>query len=156
MLNFGSLFGGDYAITGGFFICSQLPALTWFYQDMATAEVAATINSILPQFNSLPSAIQPAFTSLLVALTLLSVFFFGLLLDLIGSLYVIWELRLFRAHLERNRTWLTEVVDLKFHEYVRDDFINILSGVPADSTVSALFTGMLFGRKVRGKDHLNP
>ena len=116
------------------------------YPDI-TADLAVLSESITARINSLPSAAQPAFTSLLVALTLLSVFFFGLLLDVIGSLYVILELRIFRIHLERNRAWLNKFVDSRFQEYAREDYANILSVVSADSISKSFFRGFLWWKR---------
>jgi hypothetical protein len=54
------------------------------------------------------------------------VFFVGLLLDLLGSYFVIWELGRFKNYLKANEEWLTTVVN-KHKLFVRDDFDRILT-----------------------------
>jgi hypothetical protein len=130
MLKVGSVFVGDYAITGGLFICAQLLVLIWAYPNSTITELWTFSESLSDQLNDLPSPVQPAFTSLLVALTLLSVFFFGFLFDIIGSLLAGWETGIFAIHIKRNRTWVTNLVDSKFKEYASKDLPNVLSAYP--------------------------
>src|SRR5262249_49142757 len=55
--------------------------------------------------NKIPPPAQPGIQSLLVALALLSVFIIGLVLEIIGSVFMLWEARIFRKYLAMNQ-WI--------------------------------------------------
>jgi hypothetical protein len=93
-------------------------------------EVKILSTHVAEQISFIPTEVRPALTSLFIALALLSVFFFGLLLDLIGSTGVAWEMKLFNNDLNRNSAWLYELLGKQFGEYVGDEFSNILIGFP--------------------------
>jgi hypothetical protein len=119
-----------YAFTGGFFIFVQLLFLFYLIIDNGVAEVPPSIKSISEQFTNLAPAIQSALTSLLVAVALLSIFFFGVIVDLIGSLYVAWELRVFSSYVKRNKSWLIDYMKGPYGRYVQDDLTDILTKLP--------------------------
>jgi len=118
-----------YAYTGGFFIFVQMTLLVWLIPDSYIANLSSSTKLTSEQIADLAPAIQSALTSLLVAVALLSIFFFGVILDLIGSLYVFWEVRVFHEYVKRNKNWLIDYMRANFGTYIQDDFNNILSQV---------------------------
>jgi hypothetical protein len=133
MLKLGTVGGADYAITGGFFIATQLVLLVLLYPSFSIEETKSISTIISSQIGGLPSEVRPALVSLLVALSLLSVFFFGLLIDLMGSLFVFWELNWFLRHLQRNKDWLSKLVNDNFVEYIGNDFEILSRIIPYNS-----------------------
>jgi hypothetical protein len=109
MLNLGSRFA-EYGITGGFFIFAQVSVLVWAYPRIAVELTAFLSDNLSAPLAKIPVAAQSPFTSLLVAVSVVSVFFVWLLLDLIGSLFVYEELFIFRTHLERNQQWISKFI----------------------------------------------
>ena len=71
-------------------------------------------------YGKVPTAAQPAIQSLLVALALLSVFITGLLLDLIGSVFVIWEAWIFRKQLKKNAAGSKAYFTAEMRDYAED------------------------------------
>jgi hypothetical protein len=127
MFKLGTIGGAEYAITGGFFVATQLAILVLLYPDFCATEAKALSGIVAQQVGDLPLEVRPALVSLFIALSLLSVFFFGLLLDLIGSVFVVRELQWFLRNVQRNKDWLRELVADEFQRYIGDDFNNVLA-----------------------------
>ena len=87
----------EYGITGGFFLFFHVVVLGVAFPEIAlqNAQLAVEISPSIAA--KIPLAAQTALQSLLIALALLSVFVIGLLLDLLGSIFVLAEVRVFRA-----------------------------------------------------------
>jgi hypothetical protein len=92
-----------------------------FYPDLPKAGMGVFDPTFPIKWEALPQIVQTAISSLVVALALVSVFFIGLLLDLIGSISVQYEIRIFRKHLEGNQPWILELLDKAFGEYAHRD-----------------------------------
>jgi hypothetical protein len=80
MLNLGSRFA-EYGITGGFFIFAQASLLVWAYPRVTAELIAFLDDNLSAPLAKIPVVAQSPFTSLLVAVSVVSVFFIGLLLD---------------------------------------------------------------------------
>src|ERR1041385_7119974 len=110
----------EYGITGGFFLFFHVLVICFF----APAEVLHQVEAVglwcTELVSKMPAVAQPAFQSLLVALGLLSVFVTGLLLDLIGSIFMLAEARMFRVQTMKNAAWLGDVVGRQFPDYADD------------------------------------
>lgn len=107
----------EYAITGAFFWVGQLIVfITWSY---LTGEQLSWPRISL--FIDMPPALSTSANNFLGALGIIGIFLAGLLLDLFGSYFIIWEMNIFRKHLERNREWLKAVIE-KNASYVTDDY----------------------------------
>jgi hypothetical protein len=137
MLNPGSRLG-EYAITGGFFILSQIFMFVFAFPNIAADElkfVNDIISPLMPdaatltKFNDLLAAAQSAVTSLLVALSLLSVLFFGLLLDLIGPTFDVSAWSVFQKNVQKNKEWLPKILDDDFPRYGREVYSYCLDEV---------------------------
>jgi hypothetical protein len=130
MFGTGSRFA-EYGITGGFFILSQLLVLGWAIPGGVGAAFQLS-TALLADLNHRDLApLFPAIQSLSVALALLSVFIIGLLLDLTGGIFVLWEARLFRVHLIRNRNWIVRLIEADLPDRKRDyvRFLTLLDSI---------------------------
>ena len=127
MIGLGARFA-DYGLTGGFFMFSQVAALAWFFPKSAMAQFTAVSEFVSTRLAALPEPAHPAFSSLMVALAVLSIFFLGLLLELIGSLFIVWEAKTFKAHLDRNEEWFQHFVQ-EHGAYSKSDYERFMGGV---------------------------
>ena len=109
----------EYGITGGFFILLQLLILGWAVPGGVSSAVQLTAALMAGLDGKDLAPLFPAIQSLSVALALLSVFITGLLLDLIGSFFWMWEARLFRFHLIRNGKWIVRLIEAEMPDQKR-------------------------------------
>lgn len=127
MIGLGSRFA-DYGLTGGFFVFTQFSALWWIFPELAAARFTAVTGFVSARVDALPPAAHPAFSSLLVALAVVSIFFVGLLLDLMGSFLVIWEAQIFKKHLDKNEEWFPQFVQ-ENGTYIQSDYERIKADI---------------------------
>lgn len=93
----------DYATTGAFFVVSQLIFIaSWTSKGLLVLFFWLSG----PTAPTVPSWLQTPADGLLAALGISSIFFFGLVLDLLGSILRSGELRRFHQHLLQNHDWL--------------------------------------------------
>jgi hypothetical protein len=86
----------EYGITGGFFLLTQALILGFADPDLLVSAAHSFGVLLTASVDKIPEQARPAIQSLLVALALLSVFIIGLLLEIIGSVFMIYEANLFR------------------------------------------------------------
>ena len=110
----------EYGITGGFFLFTQILILGFAYPDLVTHSTDTLTGLLAAIYGKVPTAAQPAIQSLLVALALLSVFITGLLLDLVGSVFVLWEAWIFRKQLKKNAAWIEGYFTTEMRDYAED------------------------------------
>lgn len=95
----------DNGVTGGFFLAGQFILLAlWGLTGWIKPLTDLTVSSFL----------QPAVTTLLAALGIISIFFFGLLLDLLAtrfSPFIHEEIISMDSHLDHNQDWLEETLE---------------------------------------------
>jgi hypothetical protein len=138
MFNFGTRFG-DYAVTGGFFIFAHVAFILCGYRDVVTANIIE-INRIIDLFpsKSIPLATQSALGSIAIAISFLSVFVFGMLLDIAGSIFVLHEMRIFRYQIEIHKEWVKNLIAAESREYLVGDFDKFLSSISGESPATWL------------------
>jgi hypothetical protein len=107
----------EYGITGGFFLFTQALILGLAYPDVLVWG-ADRFGALLSEEN-IPKLAQPAIQSLLVALALLSVFIIGLVLEIIGSVFMLYEANIFRRRLAMN-PWVAKFVEAELPDYAED------------------------------------
>ena len=110
MIGLGSRFA-EYGLTGGFFVFGQLFVLAWFFPEIAADWFSSIAKLLSARLYELPAAARPAFSNLLAALALVSIFFAGLLLDLIGSVLAAWEVKIFKRTLDVNAGWFSKFIE---------------------------------------------
>ncbi len=94
----------DYGITGSFFLIGLLVLVAFWGQVGWIATLGMFIT------RNVPTILQPSAISLLVVLAIIGIFFFGVLLDLWGSLGK-QELFQFKQNMFRNKAWLREMTN---------------------------------------------
>jgi len=109
----------EYGITGGFFLLTQALILGFADQDLLVSGAHSFGVLLTASVDKIPEQARPAIQSLLVALALLSVFIIGLVLEVIGSVFMIYEANLFRKRLEMNQ-WVAKFVDAELPDYAED------------------------------------
>ena len=110
----------EYGITGGFFLFTQILILGFAYPGLVAHSTDTLTGLLAAIYGKVPIAAQPAIQSLLVALALLSVFITGLLLDLVGSVFVIWEAWIFRKQIKKNAAWIENYFTTEMRDYAED------------------------------------
>ncbi len=109
----------DYGLTGGFFLFVALAVFGWHHPE--------AVSAILEKLPDLQKKL-PVGETVLASFFVVCVFATGLLLDLVGSLALVWELSIFRKYLNRNREWIGQLV-AKYQEFLGEDF-NLISTKP--------------------------
>jgi len=93
----------DNGVTGGFFLAGQFILLAlWGLTGWVNPLIHLNVSSTL----------QPTVNALLVALGIISIFFFGLLLDLLAtgfSPFIDEEIISMKSHLDHNQDWLVDI-----------------------------------------------
>jgi hypothetical protein len=112
----------EYGITGGFFLLMQALILGLAYANVSDVLVtgANRMGVLLTEnVGKIPEVVRPAIQSLLVALALLSVFIIGLVLEILGSVFMVSEASLFRKRLAMNQ-WVAKFVEAELPDYAED------------------------------------
>ncbi len=109
----------EYGITGGFFLLTQALILGLANPHLLISGAHSFGVLLTEGVANIPDQARPAIQSLLVALSLLSVFIIGLVLEIIGSVFMIYEANLFRKRLEMNQ-WVAKFVDAELPDYAED------------------------------------
>ena len=117
----------EYGITGGFFLLTQALILGLANPGLLISGAHSFGGLLKEGVANIPDEAKPAVQSLLVALALLSVFIIGLVLEVIGSVFMIYEANLFRKRLEMNQ-WVAKFVGAELPDYA-EDYTAVL-GVP--------------------------
>lgn len=117
----------EYGITGGFFLLTQALILGLANPGLLISGAHSFGVLLTEGVANIPDEAKPAVQSLLVALALLSVFIIGLVLETIGSVFMIYEANLFRKRLEMN-PWVAKFVDVELPDYAED--YRAVLGVP--------------------------
>src|SRR6266536_1013243 len=109
----------EYGITGGFFLLTQALILGLAFPDTLVWGADSFGALWSESVSKIPPLAQPAIQSLLVALALLSVFIIGLVLEIIGSIFMLYEANIFRKRLVMNQ-WITKFVEGELPDYAKD------------------------------------
>jgi len=119
-MNFGARFS-EFGMTGAVFWICQIALFTIGTGHMHGTEVLAGLEHFIginPDAqeatgkNSIsPSVLTNAAGSLLTVVGLISIFITGLILDMIGSVFFMQEMRIFGRHTHRNQDWLKAMTD---------------------------------------------
>jgi hypothetical protein len=109
----------EYGITGGFFLLTQALILGFAAPDVLVSGARSFGVLLTKSVGEIPNEARPAIQSLLVALALLSVFIIGLVLEIIGSVFMLQEANLFRKRLAMNQ-WVAKFVEAELPDYAKD------------------------------------
>jgi hypothetical protein len=107
--------------------------------------VPGMLNGYLGQ---IPGGVLTPVTAFLTAVAVISIFFLGLVLELIGSIAVVWEANVFKKHLERHRSWLSDLLANYGSDTVKDaDRIVAEFGDPMGEELKDTLRGLAFWRR---------
>jgi hypothetical protein len=109
----------EYGITGGFFLFTQALILGLAFPDVLVSGAHSFGVLLTASVGNIPEEARPAIQSLLVALALLSVFIIGLVLEIIGSVFMLYEANIFRRRLAKNQ-WVASFVKAELPDYAED------------------------------------
>src|SRR5262245_43777917 len=109
----------EYGITGGFFLFTQALILGLAYPDVLVSGAHSFGVLLNASVGTIPEEARPAIQSLLVALALLGVFIIGLVLEIIGSIFMLYEANVFRNRLAMN-PWVARFVEAELPDYAED------------------------------------
>lgn len=104
MIKLGSRFA-EYGLTGGFFIFAQILLLAWVFPEGIWEQFDSIATPLDAGLKTLPQSVHTAFSGLLVSLTIIGIFFTGFLLDLMGSLLLFGEGRIFKNQITETAEW---------------------------------------------------
>jgi|SRR6516225_5865319 hypothetical protein len=110
----------EYGITGGFFLCTQALIFGLAFPDVLVSGAHSFGVLLTASVGNIPEEARPAIQSLLVALTLLSVFIIGLVLEIIGSVFMLSEANIFRKRLAMKNQWVAKFVKAELPDYADD------------------------------------
>ena len=105
-MQFGSRFS-NYALTGAFFCIFHFLFLVVLNEQITLADWKAWVEII--NENLLPSTYHDTAETLLTIFGIISIFFIGMVLDLVGSYFFLLERRIFIMHLKQNSDWLDQL-----------------------------------------------
>jgi hypothetical protein len=125
MISLGSKFA-DYGLTAGFMICTQFALLFWVAPNTLHSILVASAMATRSYLELLPNSLAAAASAVLATFAIISIFFVGLLLELIGSVAIIWEVRVFKQQLERNHQWLATFLE-PYGQGAKEDFDRLMS-----------------------------
>lgn len=109
MISLGAKFA-DYGLTGGFAVCGQAALLSWLAPGTTRSIIECVTKALATFFQDLPPGLVTPVSAFLTAVAIISIFFLGLVLELIGSIAVLVEVYVFRSHLKLHRPWLSELL----------------------------------------------
>lgn len=113
MLGFRARFA-EYGITGGFFLVTQLLIFGVFFPVVHIESTRFTYLADLIKNNAV---LAPAIQTLVISLSILSIFLIGLALDLLGSPSSMVEERVFRDKLSGREKWVEKLIRADLPDY---------------------------------------
>ena len=125
-MNISSRFS-EFGLTGAFFWIAQIIYFSVVHDTEVlkySPEWIATINQYQPLAEKLPQTFIDVTSSLLTAFGIIGIFVTGLILNLLGSYFFLFEDIYFNRHLDRNREWLEDMIG-DCPGAVRDDYLKL-------------------------------
>ena len=128
-MQLGSRFS-NYALTGAFFCILHFLFLVVFNENITLEHWKTWVEMI--NGNLLPSTYHDTAETLLTTFGIISIFFIGMVLDLIGSYFFLLERRIFILHLKHNSDWLDQLSGKvcgsveKDYKYLRDETTTLM------------------------------
>lgn len=109
-MNFGARFS-EFGMTGAVFWICQILLLTIGAGQVEGADLLASLNKILGTEGNNSALLLSATGSLLTVFGLIAIFSTGLILDMMGSIFFMQEMRIFGSHISKNHDWLDKMTD---------------------------------------------
>ncbi|NOX92550.1 MAG: hypothetical protein GXP18_08920 [Gammaproteobacteria bacterium] len=109
-MNFGARFS-EFGMTGAVFWICQILLFTIGTGEAAGEQFLDLLGSFIGAENTESSVLKSAAGSLLTVFGLIGIFVTGLVLDMIGSIFFMQEMRIFGGHISRNIDWLNNMTE---------------------------------------------
>ncbi|HEC17948.1 MAG TPA: hypothetical protein ENI97_01235 [Gammaproteobacteria bacterium] len=104
-MNFGARFS-EFGMTGAVFWIAQILLFTVGTGHIHGADILAWTEHYVGTDSTQSSVLQDATGSLLTVFGLIGIFVTGMILDMIGSIFFMQEMRIFGRHINNNQDWL--------------------------------------------------
>ncbi len=141
-MNFGARFS-EFGMTGAVFWICQILLFTVGTGEIEGEKLLTLLGEFIGTNSNQSSVLQNAAGSLLTVFGLIGIFVTGLLLDMVGSIFFMQEMRIFGEHITRNFDWLNNMTNKCPTAIVTDyqDFKNEFddSELPTQKKISRLF-----------------
>jgi hypothetical protein len=107
----------DYGLTGGLFLVAGTALLAWFFPG--------DLYPLLSMFqfsldSNVPPFIESSMISISIASMIVVIFFIGLMLDLLGSVFILHEAAIFREELGLGERWVRSMLN-PYDQFISDD-----------------------------------
>jgi len=109
-MNFGARFS-EFGMTGAVFWICQILLFTIGTGEAAGEQFLNLLGSFIGTEDAPSSVLKSAAGSLLTVFGLIGIFVTGLVLDMIGSIFFMQEMRIFGGHVSRNIDWLNKMTE---------------------------------------------
>lgn len=107
-MNFGARFS-EFGMTGAVFWIAQILLLTIGVGEESGQAVLNLLSNFIGDSESTSPILQSAAGSLLTVFGLIGIFITGLILDMMGSVFFMQEMRIFGEHISRNESWMSKM-----------------------------------------------
>lgn len=111
----------EFGMTGAFFWIGQMIFLSFFITVPAQENSPSWISLWNAYLSMLPKGMEDVPGSLLTVFGVIGIFVTGLILDLLGSYFALWELTIFNRHIKTNQDWLNALA-AECPETIRQDY----------------------------------
>jgi len=119
-MNFGARFS-EFGMTGAVFWISQILLLTIGMGEAEGQTLLDLFGGFIGIDGELSPVLQSATGSLLTVFGLIGIFVTGLILDMMGSIFFMQEMRIFGEHISRNESWLSNMTN-KCSSVIAEDY----------------------------------
>lgn len=119
-MSFGARFS-EFGMTGAVFWISQILLLTIGIGEEGGEALVGILGSFIGADKDPSPILQSAIGSLLTVFGLIGIFVTGLILDMIGSVFFMQEMRIFGEHISRNERWLSNMTK-KCSSVISEDY----------------------------------
>jgi len=137
-MNISSRFS-EFGMTGAFFWIAQIIYFALVHdtelQELVPAWIAS-LNHYQALTDALPQTFKDVAGSMLTAFGLIGIFVTGLILNLLGSYFFLFEDIYLNRHLEKNHSWLDKMID-ECPGAVHDDYLKLRKEFGANIFASA-------------------
>jgi hypothetical protein len=117
----------DYGLVGGLFLILN-GAILAILGNAPNASLATLLNSFIGAAE-MPKTFESTFNTVMISILVVIVFASGLLLDLLGSILAVYEMRIFVSQFKRNETWARPLLQ-SYAEFIQDDLEGLIEAHP--------------------------
>jgi hypothetical protein len=117
----------DYGLVGGLFLILN-GAILAILGNTPDTRLSPLLASLIGDAE-MPKVFESTFNTVMVSILVVIVFASGLLLDLLGSILAVHEMRIFVSQFRRNETWARPLLQ-SYAEFIKDDVERLIEAQP--------------------------